>query len=222
MTSALIDLNDAGAPLVRHDLAEVRRRLAETARDWLPPLFPNAQRTADGRALRCADLSGRRPRGEGSCVIHLEGRFAGWGFDYATGESAGPIDIIYHATGASEPRLFDEAARLARMDHPAPPSRAAEPRPDHSREVARLLEGCQPLTGTVAETYLRSRGLEAPDSPDLLFHPDLPDGRSRCRRQGHWGRPPHLPAGRRLGEGAAWQKDARADRGWRPAVGSSR
>ena len=175
MTSALIDLNDAGAPLVRHDLAEVRRRLAETARDWLPPLFPNAQRTADGRALRCADLSGRRPRGEGSCVIHLEGRFAGWGFDYATGESAGPIDIIYHATGASEPRLFDEAARLARMDHPAPPSRAAEPRPDHSREVARLLEGCQPLTGTVAETYLRSRGLEAPDSPDLLFHPDLPD-----------------------------------------------
>ncbi|WP_232478999.1 VapE domain-containing protein [Roseomonas rosulenta] len=175
MRTALIDLNDAGATPLRHDLAEVRRRLADTARDWVPALFPNARRAPDGKTLRCADLSGRPPRGEGSCVIHLEGRFAGCGFDHATGESAGPIDIIYHATGASEPRLFDEAARLARMDHPAPPSRAPEPRPDHSREVARLLEGCQPLAGTAAETYLRSRGLAVPDSPDLLFHPDLPD-----------------------------------------------
>ena len=175
MTLALIDLNDAGAPPLRHDLAEVRRRLADTARDWLPDLFPNARRAPDGKTLRCADLSGRPPRGEGSCVIHLEGRFAGWGFDHATGESAGPIDIIRHATGASEPRLFDEAARLARMDLPAPPSRAPEPRPDHSREAARLLEGCQALAGTIAETYLHSRRLAVPDSPDLLFHPDLPD-----------------------------------------------
>ncbi|MBR0683288.1 P-loop ATPase [Roseomonas eburnea] len=175
MTLVLIDLNDAGAPPLRHDLAEVRRRLADTARDWLPPLFPSARRAPDGKTLRCADLSGRPPRGEGSCIIHLEGRFAGWGFDHATGESAGPIDIIRHAIGASEPRLFDEAARLARMDLPAPPSRAPEPRPNHSREVTRLLGACQPLTGTVAETYLRSRGLAVPDSPDLLFHPDLPD-----------------------------------------------
>jgi putative DNA primase/helicase len=175
MSTALIDLNDGGAPPLRHDLAEVRRRLADTARDWLPTLFPNARRAPDGKTLRCADLSGRSPRGEGSCVIHLEGRFAGWGFDHATGESAGPIDIIRHAIGASEPWLFDEAARLARMDCPAPPARESEPRPDHSREVARLLGGCQPLAGTVAEAYLRSRALAVPDSADLLFHPDLPD-----------------------------------------------
>ena len=174
--SAFIDLNDAG-PIqpARHDLTEVRRRLADTARDWLPALFPQAVRAPDRKTLRCADLSGRRPRGEGSCVLHLEGRFAGWGFDHATGESAGPIDMVYHATGLTEGRLFAEAARLAHMDQPAPSPRPQEPRPDHSREVARLLEGCLPLAGTVAEAYLRSRGLEAPDSPDLLFHPDLPD-----------------------------------------------
>lgn len=174
--SACIDLNDAGPVLpVRHDLAEVRRRLSDTARDWLPALFPQAVRAPDRKTLRCADLSGRRPRGEGSCVLHLEGRFAGWGFDHATGESAGPIDMVYHATGLTEARLFAEAARLAHMEQPAPSPRPQEPRPDHSREVARLLEGCQPLAGTVAETYLRGRGLEVPDSPDLLFNADLPD-----------------------------------------------
>ncbi|WP_027286049.1 VapE domain-containing protein, partial [Rubritepida flocculans] len=179
MTTAPIDLNDAGLAPVRHDLAEVRRRLADTAKEWLPALFPNARRAPDGRTLRCADLSGRAPRGEGSCVIHLEGRFAGWGFDHATGESAGPIDMVYHATGTPEPRLFDEAARLARMDCLAPPVRTAEPRADHSHEIARILAGCIPLAGSPAEAYLRGRGLAPPDSSDLMFHPDLADFESR-------------------------------------------
>lgn len=179
MTTAPIDLNDAGLAPVRHDLAEVRQRLADTAKEWLPPLFPNARRAPDGRSLRCADLSGRAPRGEGSCVIHLEGRFAGWGFDHATGESAGPIDMLAHGTGVADARLFDEAARLARMDRPAASPRAAEPKPDHSREVARIRGGCVPLAGSPAEAYLRSRGLTPPDSPDLLFHPDLADFETR-------------------------------------------
>lgn len=170
-----IDLNDTSDPSHRWDLAEIRRRLAETAREWLPELFPNAHKSPDGKTLRCADLSGRRPRGEGSCVIHLVGRFAGWGFDHATGESAGPIDMIYHATGLTDARLFEEAARRARMDRPSPLPRPVEQRPDHGREIARILEGCQPLPGTVAETYLRARGVEPPDTPDLLFHPDLTD-----------------------------------------------
>ncbi|MFZ1413215.1 MAG: hypothetical protein WAS73_01350 [Defluviicoccus sp.] len=101
--------------------------------------------------------SGRPPRNEGSCVIHLEGRFAGWGFDYATGESAGPIDMVYHGTGTSGAALFEEAARWARMDRPAPPPRSVPPKPDHSLEIARILAGCQPLAGTAAETYLQRR-----------------------------------------------------------------
>ena len=30
-----------------------------------------------------------------------------------------------------------------------------------------------PLAGTAGETYLAGRGLQVPDTPDLLFHPDL-------------------------------------------------
>jgi len=37
MTTAPIDLNDAGLAPIRHDLGEIRRCLSETARDWLPP-----------------------------------------------------------------------------------------------------------------------------------------------------------------------------------------
>ncbi|MCA3371715.1 MAG: toprim domain-containing protein [Roseomonas sp.] len=171
-----IDLNDAWpAAAPRHDLAEIRHRLADRAKEWMPALFPNARRMPDGRTMRCADLSGRAPRGEGSCVLHLEGRFAGWGFDHATGESAGPIDMVHHGTGLSDANLFTEAARLAHMEQLAPAPRARETRPDHSHEVARLLEGCQPLAGSLAENYLRSRGLDVPDTADLEFHPDLPD-----------------------------------------------
>ncbi|MFN3578351.1 MAG: toprim domain-containing protein, partial [Tabrizicola sp.] len=158
----------------RHDLAAVKDRLAATAGDWLPGIFPEARLARDRRSLRCADLSGRPPRKEGSCTIHLDGPYAGWGFDYATGESAGPIDLIAQATGLSDGALFDEAARIAGMDRPAPRS-APRPKPDHSTEVARLVDGAQPLAGTVGEAYLRARGLGDPGCPDLLFHPDLPD-----------------------------------------------
>jgi putative DNA primase/helicase len=72
-----IDLNDVWQPPVRYDLDEVRERLAATAPDWLPSLFPRARLSADRKSLRCADLSGRPPRNEGSCVIHLRGPRAG-------------------------------------------------------------------------------------------------------------------------------------------------
>lgn len=171
----MIDLNDVWQPPVRLDLARVRERLAATAPDWLPALFPRARMSPDRRTLRCADLSGRPPRKEGSCVIHLRGPRAGWGYDHATGESAGPIDLIHHATGLSNAALFEEAARLARLDRPLPARPASAPRRDHAREVARILDGCEPLAGSLAEAYLKGRGLADPASPDLLFHPDLTD-----------------------------------------------
>ncbi|MFT3687761.1 toprim domain-containing protein [Paenirhodobacter sp.] len=174
----MIDLNDVGTSSPRHDLAAVRDRLAVTAADWLPGMLPEAQLAHDRRALRCADLSGRPPRKEGSCTIHLDGPYAGLGFDYATGERAGPIDLIAQATGLSDSALFDEAARIAGMDHPAPRP-APRPKPDHSAEIARLVAGAFALAGTPGEAYLRARGLSDPASPDLLFHPDLPDFDSR-------------------------------------------
>jgi predicted P-loop ATPase len=182
----MIDLNDVWAPPARHDLTAIKARLVDSARDWLPPLFPEARLTHDRRALRCADLSGRPPRGEGSCIIHLDGPYAGWGFDFATGERAGPVDLIYHGTGLTEGRLFDEAARLAHLEHdvarqPRPTSAAC---PDHTLEIRRILDACMPLAGSPAETYLQARGLGDPGAPDLLYHPDLTDFEARRGRPG--------------------------------------
>ena len=170
----MIDLNDVWQPPARFDLADIRDRLAATAFDWLPGLFPHGRLGTDKRTLRCADLAGRPPRKDGSCVIHLTGPHAGWGFDHATGESAGPIDLIHHATGLADRALFEEAARLAHLDLPAP-SRPTTLKPTHDLEIARILGGCRPLAGTVGETYLRGRGVGDPGSPDLLYHDDLPD-----------------------------------------------
>jgi predicted P-loop ATPase len=174
----MIDLNDVWQAPVHYDLDEVRDRLAATAPDWLPELFPQARLSTDRKFLRCADLSGRPPRNEGSCVIHLRGPRAGWGYDHATGESAGPIDLIHHATGLTPPVLFDDAARRARLDRPAP-VRNPPTKSDHSHEIARILTGCVPLAGSPAEAYLQSRGLRDPGSPDLLFNPDLSDFETR-------------------------------------------
>lgn len=175
----MLDLNDVWTPPARVDLRQVRERLAATAAGWLPVLYPAARLAADRSHLRLADLSGRPPRREGSCVIHLAGPYAGWGFDHATGESAGPIDLIHHATGLAEGALYEEAARLARLDAPLPSSRPAVTKPDPGPEIARILAACRPVAGTVAEAYLRSRGLSDPASPDLLFHPDLTDFEGR-------------------------------------------
>jgi putative DNA primase/helicase len=171
----MIDLNEVWQPPVRYDLGEVRERLSATAAEWLPSLFSQARLSADRKTLRCADLSGRPPRKEGSCVIHLRGPRAGWGYDHATGESAGPIDLLHHATGLTNTALFEEAARLAHVDRPRSVQSTPPRRRDHSREVARILDACQPLAGSLGEVYLRSRGLSDPGSPDLLFNADLTD-----------------------------------------------
>jgi len=175
----MIDLNDVWQPPVRYDLNEVRERLAASAAEWLPALFPQARLSADRKSLRCADLSGRPPRNEGSCVIHLRGPRAGWGYDHATGECAGPIDLIYHSTGLTNAALFEEAARRAHLDRPAHPRSTAPAKADHSHEIARILAGCIALAGSIAEVYLQSRGLRDPGSHDLLFNPDLSDFETR-------------------------------------------
>ncbi len=170
----MIDLNDVWTPPARIDLVAVKAQLSATAADWLPGLFPHARLSPDRKTLRCADLSGRLPRQEGSCILHLDGPYAGWSFDFSTGEPAGPVDLIYHGTGLTDGALFEEAARLARMERIVPP-RPSRPKVDYTLEIRRILVGCIPLMGSVAETHLRSRSLSDPTSADLLYHPDLTD-----------------------------------------------
>ena len=183
----MIDLNDVDelAPL-NFDLDEIRDRLRNQAAQIYPGLFRDAAMSRDKRSLRCADLSGRAPRNEGSCIIHLAGPHAGTGHDFATNEHAGPIDLVEYATGLTGFAVFQECARLVGLD-PARPAPKWQARPeakpagprDVSLDIARIKADCEPLAGTRGETYLAGRGLKDPASPDLLFHPDLTDFETR-------------------------------------------
>ena len=169
----MIDLNDVWSPPPRVDLAAVKAQLAATSAGWLPDLFPQARLAPDRRTLRCADLSGRAPRNEGSCIIHLDGPYAGWGFDFATGERAGPVDLIYHATGLTDGALFEEAARLAHMDRPVSAASAeARPHargPPHPRRLPAARRQRRPRpTSAPADWRTRPRRIS-------LYHPDLTD-----------------------------------------------
>ena len=172
----MIDLNDVWQPPVRYDLAAIRERLAATAADWLPELFPQARLSSDRKTLRCADLSGRPPRNEGSCVIHLRGPARRLGLrscDRRVRRPDRPDPSCDRAGRRSA--LFEEAARLARMDAPVS---ADAPRADSPTTLSRspaFSMAASRSPASSAETYLRSRGLSDPGSPDLLFHPDLTD-----------------------------------------------
>jgi hypothetical protein len=152
-----------------------------TATNWIPGMFRAGIMARDRRFIRCGDLTGRAPSGNGSCVIYLAGPRAGWGYDFATGEGAGPIDLIAYATGLSGKELFDEAARIAgtgpieRPKWQRTPNDTAAEHDRTLREVERILAGCSSLAGSLAIRYLEGRGLRAPDCPDLLYHSDLTD-----------------------------------------------
>ncbi len=174
-----IDLNDTAPPLPpRLDLRDVKARLQASARDWVPRLFPAGRLTPDRRAWRMANLGGDPPRGQGSAEVRLTGRWAGHGRDWATDDRADPIALIGWATGLCNGDLYAEAARIAGLAVDTPPAarrEAAGPAGGRAAAARRVLAACQPLAGTLAETYLRGRGLTDPGSPDLLFAPDLTD-----------------------------------------------
>ena len=171
----MIDLNDVWRPPAQFDLPEIRRRLAATAPDWLPGLFPNARMTADRKAMRCADLSGpaRRAARDPACSI-------------SRGPMPGPAMIMRPgnlppaSTSSITRRDFRPGAvcrggTSGAAGSPSPPRLMAAPsRPDHSLDIARILDGCEPLAGTPAEAYLRRAALRS-CSPDLLYNADLTD-----------------------------------------------
>jgi hypothetical protein len=178
----MFDLNDAGASASRFDLRDINQRLRGSAANWLPRLYPNEIMERDRRSMRCGDLSGRAPRGEGSCIIHLTGPRAGTGHDFATNQHAGPIKLIEHATSLKGKALIEEAARIAGATpiEVQPTRRKAKRDPAQDaerqmREIEHILSGCVPLAGSLAVRYLEGRGLPMPDCPDVLFHPDLTD-----------------------------------------------
>src|SRR5580658_1418419 len=97
--------------------------------------------------------------------------------DAATGEHGDLLDVIRESCGlvnfhdvADEARRF---LRLPRLEPEREETHRSAPMPAGSRESARRLFAIsQPIAGTVAETYLRNRGItDLPETGSLRFHP---------------------------------------------------
>jgi hypothetical protein len=155
--------------------ADLARRLARIAEAVCRHYLSNGHR--EGRYWLVGDVANTRGR---SLFVRLSGPDYGKGAagkwtDSATGQHGDLLDLIALSRGLHRLRdTLDEARTfLALPPDPSPPRQDPPPAPRGSPESARRLYAMsKPIAGTLAESYLRSRGIAtmAADDP-LRFHP---------------------------------------------------
>ncbi|MFP5516167.1 MAG: toprim domain-containing protein [Alphaproteobacteria bacterium] len=165
--------------------SEMAQRLAREAEAVCRHYLPHGRR--EGRYWRVGDVHGTP--GE-SLYVRLHGTAAGRWADAATGEHGDLLDLIGLNRGLGRlAEVLDEARVFLGSPRAPPELRWQPPAPIGSPEAARrLFARSRPLAGTLAEAYLRNRGI--PDVRTLgclRFQP-------RC-----W----YRDAGDRLAEGPA-------------------
>lgn len=127
-----------------------------------------------------------------SLYVHLTGPRVGRWADAATSEYGDLLDLVRETCGLVDFRdVADEARRFLSLPQPTPVASCGDgartyttvERPADER-AQRLFKMTQPLAGTLADNYLRQRGiLRAALHPSLRFHPscyyrDLVTGRT--------------------------------------------
>lgn len=158
---------------MREDAAALARRLGRNAEAVCRHYLSNGRR--EGRWWTVGDVANTPGR---SLFVRLHGPEAGRGAagkwtDAATGEHGDLLDLIARARGLDSLRdVLDEARRFLSLpapQRPEPRAPVAAGSPDAAR---RLFHAAQPIKGTLAETYLRARGITyLDDLPALRFHP---------------------------------------------------
>src|ERR1700704_2051612 len=152
------------------DASELARRLARDAEAVCRHYLSNGRR--QGRYWTVGDVRNTPGR---SMFVRLSGPESGPGAaghwtDAASSEYGDLLDVIRESCGFIDFRdVADEARRFLSL--PAPSAQQSAPR--GSAEAARRLYAMsQPLHGTLAESYLRGRGItELTDVASLRFHP---------------------------------------------------
>jgi phage/plasmid primase-like uncharacterized protein len=163
--------------------ADLARRLAARVDDVCRYYLSNGCR--EGRTWRVGDVD--NTPGRSLCVQLTEtGKgIAGRWIDFATGEHGDLLDLIAHARRLDAFRdVLDEVRRFLNLPEPSSAQRVAEPAPTRSPEAARrLFASAKPIRGTIAEAYLRNRGIvETGNITALRFH-------AQCWYRAHDGAP---------------------------------
>ena len=158
---------------MRSSATDLAYRLAREAEAVCRHYLSNGRRV--GRHWIVGDV--RNTPGQ-SMYVRLFGPESGAGAvgkwtDAATGEHGDLLDVIRETCGLLEFRdVADEARRFLSLPRPepAPPATTV---PSGSPEAARrLFAASQPISGTLAATYLRHRGIDGLyDTDALRFHP---------------------------------------------------
>ena len=181
------------------DARDIAEKLADRALAVCQTYLPKGRK--DGNYWRIGDAFGAPGQ---STYIRLRGPLSGKGAagkwtDAATGDHGDLLNIIGNVLGLTEFRdIMAEACRFLALPDPGPaPASASRPYTSASyngRAVAsRLFTSSRSLSGSIAEVYLRSRGIEIqPDFDALRFHPRCYYGTEADGRPQFW---PGLVAG---------------------------
>ena len=160
------------------DASDLAHRLGRLADAVCREYLANGRR--EGRYWMVGDVRNTPGR---SMFVRLVGPESGKGAagkwtDAATGEHGDLLDVIRESCGLLEFRdVADEARRFLSLPHPAPemassPGRKSPAAMGSPLAAKRLFSMAQPILGTLAELYLRNRGITALHGTDALrFHP---------------------------------------------------
>ena len=173
---------------MRSQAAELARRLARDAEAVCRHYLSNGRRR--GRYWVVGDVANTPGR---SLFVRFTGQDSGKGAagkwtDAATGQHGDLLDLIALNRGLGRLHdVLDEARCFLNLPRPEPPpdrNRRQPPAPMGSAESARrLFAMSQPILGTIAESYLRKRGITAlHDAAELRFHPRCYTGPMRTHR----------------------------------------
>ncbi len=165
--------------MARHDASELAIRLGRQAEAVCRHYLTSGHR--EGRYWLVGDVRNTRGR---SMFVRLTGPESGKGAagkwtDAQSGEYGDLLDVICESLGLIDfADIADEARRFLSLPHPEPEPQVhrsrTPPAPTGSSEaVRRLWRMTQPLISSVAETYLRRRGItDLRGTANLRFHPN--------------------------------------------------
>lgn len=164
--------------MARLNASELAQRLGRQAEAVCRHYLPNGRK--QGNYWQVGDVRNTAGR---SMFVRLTGPESGKGAagkwtDAQSGEHGDLLDLIRESQGLVDfGDVAAEARRFLSLPHPepgAPPRQSRAPAPSGSSEAARRLwRMTRPLIGSVAEAYLRGRGIaDLRQTTNLRFHPN--------------------------------------------------